>query len=85
MALFENLKKKFTRPLIGLGLIGVSTTLAACYGPPPKQESETINEDYCEAILVQACKDDTVNIPENCAVSPEQMKLLCDAQSAENQ
>jgi len=81
MTLLNSLKKKLTKPLIGLGLIGVSATLAACYGPPPKQEPESMNEDFCEAILLNACKDDTIIVPDNCAVSPEDMKQLCDAQS----
>jgi len=64
MSLLKKLIDRYSKPLLGLSLAGVSTTLAACYGPPPQSEAATY--DYCEAFLVQACTDETIEMPANC-------------------
>ena len=68
--LWSNLRARLTKPLIGLGAVGVSTVLAACYGPPPhyadgKAPDQSI-EDYCEMILQNGCKDQKGNFPRAC-------------------
>ena len=64
MSLLKQLKDRFSKPLFGLGLVGVSTTLAACYGPPPQTEVAT--REYCEAFLIQSCTDENLEMPAEC-------------------
>ena len=68
---WSNLRARLTKPLIGLGAVGVSTVLAACYGPPPhyadgKSPDQSI-EEYCETILQNGCKDENGKMPRACS------------------
>ena len=64
--LWSNLKKKLTKPLIGLGAVSVSTTLAACYGPP-QGYMDPSNEEFCAKVLANHCQDETGSIPYQCS------------------
>ncbi|GEM_PF-3277923 len=68
--LWSNLKARLAKPLIGLGTVGVSATLAACYGPPPHyadgKAPDQNTEEYCELILQQGCKDENGQLPPAC-------------------
>lgn len=80
MSLLQSLKSKFTKPLIGLGVISVSTTLAACYGPPPMNTAdEAIREDYCESLLLRACTDNKVIVPAECPSTVEEQEARCNS------
>lgn len=51
-AVLQRLKEKLTVPAAAFGVLGVSTTLACCYGPPPDypvEDYETI--EACESML----------------------------------
>lgn len=66
--IWSTLKKRFAKPLIGLGAVSVSTTLAACYGPPPDYMNEQQNnEEFCAKVLENGCKDETGNFPYQCS------------------
>ena len=76
--LFENLKRRFSKPLIGLGVVGISSTLAACYGPPPHNASEEeAAREFCEALLIRSCTDENVDIPPHCSFAEDQKESLC--------
>ncbi|MBO4350086.1 MAG: hypothetical protein J6A01_03945 [Proteobacteria bacterium] len=65
--LWSTLKNKLTKPLIGLGAVSVSTTLAACYGPPQGYiDNMKQSEEFCGKILANGCKDETGNFPYQC-------------------
>ena len=77
--LLSNLLERFTKPLIGLGAVSVSATLAACYGPPPhyadgKTPDQSI-EEYCELILQNGCKDEKGFFPEACGLQCRNLRL----------
>ena len=78
MAVFQFLKSKLFKPLVGLSNAGISTTLAACYGPPPEDVNrEAARRDFCEPFLLQACTDDSVELPEACPIAPEEQAQRC--------
>ena len=79
ISLLGNILSRFSKPLIGLGLAGVSTTLVACYGPDNYEYmNEAQHKEYCEAILIKACVDETVEIPEDCHLSNDEMNTFCE-------
>ena len=69
---------RLRKPLIGLGAIGISTTLAACYGPPPNYVENGANGgrdgEYCEQLLRTCVEGDTV--PQTC--ESDCVKAVCD-------
>ena len=78
MKWLESLKKKWSKPIIGLGVVGFSSTLAACYGPAPK---EPVSMDFCETMLIQAClNDDNSILPTECRLPESDMKQYCETQ-----
>ena len=56
-SVFHRLTEKLKWPAAAFGAIGVSTTLACCYGPPPDypvDDMETVGA--CESMLVECAK-----------------------------
>ena len=56
-SVFKRLSKKLTIPAAAFGAIGVSTTLACCYGPAPEYPvADFETEDACEKMLCECAK-----------------------------
>ena len=65
-AVWSGLKRRLTKPLIGLGAVSVSTVMAACYGPDPGERYHPGENEYCEELLQGTCKDETGSMPYEC-------------------
>ncbi len=77
--------KRFTKPLTGFAIAGVSTTLVACYGAY-EPGVRTHDPDYCEAMLLRSCSDDTLTVPEECVKPAAEVNQICsDASRSEKE
>ena len=72
MPSFKKILSKLIKPL---GLVGVSTTMVACYGVPADEPYSL--DDYCEEILIQSCGQEDYAIPEKCAYMQDERDRIC--------
>ena len=71
----KELWNRVKKPMFGLSMVGVSTTMVACYGMPADAHYDAYKE-YCEDLLIQACEargnenpdGKVIEIPDDCPV-----------------
>ena len=71
------IKKILSKLIKPIGLVGVSTTMVACYGVPADDPQYPL-EEYCEQILIQSCGEENFVIPEKCEFMQDERSKICD-------